>query len=112
MSDRDPQIIIPRYKMIVTYDLLPGDRDSYYQFVMGELVPALQDMKVYMTEAWHTGYGNHPLRMMSFVAEEYTTIQDLLESTRWRELESQLQMYVENYTRKVIEYRRGFQFIR
>ena len=111
MSDDDPQIIVPRYKLIVTYDIRAGNRDQYYQFVMGELVPALQDMGVYMTEAWHTAYGEHPIRMVIFVTEDFETMQDTLTSERFLELEEQLQTYIHNYTRKVVEYDRGFQVI-
>ncbi len=112
MSDYQPEVIVPRYKMIILYDILPTSHDSYFQFVMGEFVPALQEMGVYMTEVWHTGYGDYPLRMTSFVTEDSTVIRDLLESKRWQELEGQFMTYVRNYSRKIVEYRRGFQFTR
>lgn len=111
-SDQNPEIIIPRYKVIVTYDIIPGNQDSYYQFVMGEFVPALQEMGLYMTEAWHTAYGHYPLRMATFVTEDLETIQKTLKDDRWRELEDRFKAYVRNYTRTVIEYRQGFQFLR
>lgn len=105
----DRQVIIPRYKMIITYDIRPGNRDQYYQFVMGELVPAMQSMGVYMTEAWHTAYGSYPIRMVTFVAEDMETLQDMLESSEWTELETKLKMFIENYTMRIVEYRQGFQ---
>ncbi|HEC22322.1 MAG TPA: hypothetical protein ENI95_05330 [Chloroflexi bacterium] len=112
MTPQERGIIIPRYKMIISFDVIPSNHDRYYQFILGEFVPALQEMGVYMTEAWHTAYGDYPLRMASFVTEDLDTLENLLESERWRMLESQLKRYVSNYSRKIVAYRRGFQFVR
>ena len=106
-----PEIIIPRYKLIVSYDIMPGNRDGYYQFVMGEFVPALQERRVYMTEAWHTAYGDRPLRLISFVSEDIDAMIDLLNSDQYAELEERLRVFVKNYRRQVVEYQKGFQFI-
>ncbi len=106
------EIIIPRYKVIVSYDLQPTSQEDYFQFVMGELVPTLQEMGLYMTEAWHTAYGDYPLRMATFVAEDFDTIRDMLQSERWHDLESRFQTFIRNYSFKVVRYRRGFQFVR
>jgi hypothetical protein len=110
--DEDPEVIIPRYKMIISYDVALPTQESYYQFIISELVPAMQEMGVYMTEAWHTAFGAYPLRMAAFVAEDFDTIERMLESDRWQELENQFRAYVRNYSMKVIPYRQGFQFVR
>lgn len=110
-EDEEANVIVPRYKMIVSYDVIPSTQDSYYQFVLGEMVPAMQEMGVYMTEAWHTAYGEYPIRMVTFVAEEADIIYDMLESERWGDLETRLLSFIRNYTRKVVQYRQGFQFI-
>jgi hypothetical protein len=107
----DEEYIIPRYRMIFSYDILPFNRDRYFQFVTTEMVPALQDMGIYMTEAWHTAYGEYPVRMVCFVAEDLDTIEAALESERWFELEGEFKEYVRNYTRKVVAYKQGFQFV-
>lgn len=111
MDSDTHQMIIPRFKLIIQYDILPDARDAYYQFVLGEFVPALQEMGVYMTEAWHTAYGPYPIRMTTFVTEDFATIEELFRSPRWEELETRFLGYVENYTRKVISYRSGFQIV-
>lgn len=111
MVDDEEQTIIPRYKMIITYDIIPATRDVYYQYVLGEFVPALQEMGLFMTEAWHTAYGDHPIRMAIFVAEDMETITEAMESERWEELEGRLLRYVTNYTCKVVPYRQGFQIL-
>ena len=110
-NEENEEVIIPHFKMILSYDVLPNNHDNYYQFILGEMVPAMQEMGVYMTEAWHTAYGEYPIRMVSFVSEEIETINSMLSSERWNDLETRLMSYIRNYSRKVIEYRQGFQFI-
>lgn len=102
---------VPRYKMLVSYNIRPGDNDAYYQFVLGEMVPALQEMGLFMAEAWHTSYGPYPIRLIGFVSEDYETMSDLSSSEEFAQLESKLRKYVSNYSRKVVEFREGFQFL-
>jgi hypothetical protein len=92
------QRIVPRFKILVAYDLDTSDTDSYYQFVMGEFVPAVQAMGLYMLEAWHTAYGSYPIRLIGFVSEDAETIWEAFESDTFRRLEAKL-------------LREGFQFI-
>lgn len=112
MSDDEREVIIPQYKLIISYDVVPSNHEAYFRFIMSELVPTLQGMGVYMTEAWHTAYGDYPLRMSAFVAEDIETIHEMLESERWLELENQFRHYVRNYQVHVVPYRQGFQFVR
>lgn len=103
------QHIIPRFKLILYYDIAPEQLESYYQFVMGELLPGAQEMGLYMFRVFHTAWGNGPLRQAEFVAEELDSVQDALGSDRWEALEKQLQIYVTNYHRKLVRFRPGFQ---
>jgi len=105
--------IIPRYKLMLYYDLATPDVEAYFQFVMSEMVPELQEMGLYLFRAFHTipGQvdGEHPLRQVEYVAEELETIQEVLHSERWCKLEEKLQQYVTNYSRKIVRFRQGFQ---
>ena len=44
----------PRFKLILTYDVQQDMQDTYLQFMLGELVPAVQSLGLQMTGAWHT----------------------------------------------------------
>lgn len=112
MSQPEPSFIVPRYKIIVSYDVLPSNQENYFRFAMNEFIPILQEMGLYMTESWHTAYGDYPLRMAVFVSEDLESIEQLLRSERWQELESRFLTYVNNYSIHVVAYRQGFQFIR
>ena len=102
--------IIPQYKLLMMYDIKGQDLDGYYKYVLGEFVPSVQELGIYMTEAWHTAYGPYPIRLLEFVAENYETIEEALESEEFLTLESKLMEFVTNYSRRVTEFRKGFQF--
>ena len=101
--------IIPRYKLMLFYDLPPGDREEYFQFVMNEMIPAVQEQGLYMFRVFHTLWGDYPLRQAEFVAEDLDTIQLLLASETWKDLEAKLLQHATNYHRKIVRFRPGFQ---
>jgi len=101
--------IIPRYKLMLFYDLKPGDHEAYYQFLMNDFVPAAQRMGLHMGQIYHTLWGDCPLRQAEFVAEDLVTIQSVLASEHWRALEHTLQQHAHNYRRKIVPFRPGFQ---
>lgn len=102
--------IIPRYKLMLFYDPAPTQAETYYHFVMNEMVPTAQDMGLYMFRVFHTLWGqDQPVRQTEFVAEDLETIQAVLESDRWKALETQLEQYCTNYHRKVVPFKPGFQ---
>jgi len=89
-------------KLILTYDILPEALDSYYRFMLGELVPAVQKLGLYMNGAWHTAYGNYPIRLVEFIAEDRATLSAVLDSPAWEQLETRLQEYIFNYRKKIV----------
>ncbi|MEK7324538.1 MAG: hypothetical protein AAB217_04700 [Chloroflexota bacterium] len=97
-------------KVLLSYDIIPETQESYYQFMLGELVPTVQKMGLGMAEAWHTAVGDYPLRLVAFVGETRESVDSVLESEQWEDLESRLQQYVTNYTRRIVPFRNRFQF--
>jgi hypothetical protein len=102
--------IIPQYKLLLCYDIKPGMHSAYYRYVVSEFVPALNDMGIYVSEAWHTAYGEYPLRQVEYVTDSLVTLHDAFESEQWQDLESRLKAFTVHYDRKIIPYKRGFQF--
>jgi hypothetical protein len=105
------QKIVPQYKLMLFYDLPQSNVESYLHFVMTEMVPQVQAHNVLMFQIFHTVWGENgcPLRQAEFVAEDLGTIQDLLDSDDWHDLETKLLTYTTNYRRKVVKFRPGFQ---
>ncbi len=97
-------------KVLLSYDIIPETQESYYQFMLGELVPTVQKMGLGMAEAWHTAVGDYPLRLVAFVGETRESVDSVPESEQWEDLESRLQQYVTNYTRRIVPFRNRFQF--
>jgi hypothetical protein len=100
----------PRVKLLLSYDIISETQQAYYEFILRQFIPRLQAMELAMNEAWHTAYGDYPLRMMAFVAPDKETLNDILHSQEWQELEEQLGQFVTNVRLKVVPYKEGFQF--
>lgn len=107
---QQPIPIIPQYKLLLSYDVKPNLSESYYRYVLGEFVPTLQEMGLYLYMAWHTAYGDYPARHLELVAENWPTINAILRHKRFQQMEAQLKEYTENYSRKLVRYRDNFQF--
>jgi hypothetical protein len=96
-------------KLLLEYEVNLDTTQEYYQFVMGQYVPALQSQGLQMSEAWHTAYGNAPNRLIGFVCADWDTMNALLDSDMWHELNEELEKYVSDLQYKVVPYRGGFQ---
>ena len=99
-----------RVKMLMTYDVVPELQQAYYEFVLGEMIPSAQSMGLVLSEAWHTAYGDYPIRLNGFVARSRQELDRVLASTEWQQLEEKLKRFVEGYQRKIVPFREGFQF--
>ncbi len=102
--------IIPKYKILIAYDILPDQQEVYYRYILGEFVPALRLMGIHMVSAWHTAYGNYPERQVVFVAESWEVIEDAFANPRFKMLEDRLKTYTTGYERKVVAYAEHYQF--
>ncbi len=91
-----------KYKVILSYDILNVESDAYYRFMLGKFVPALQDFGCSEFEAWHTAYGDYPVRLVTFVADSYDAVQDLFATRNWEKLEEKLHEFVTNYNLRIV----------
>jgi hypothetical protein len=97
-------------KLLVTYDVREARQEEYFQYVLGEFVPGVQNLGLHMTEVWHTAYGDYPLRLAGFVAQDYETMVNILNDPTFVGLEDRLKEFVENYERRIVQLRNGFQW--
>jgi hypothetical protein len=105
-----PQTIIPNFKLLVSYDIRPDMVEKYYYYVLKEFVPELENMGLYMFKIWHVAYGDYPIRQLEFVTEDLDTIREIFASDRWETLEGNLKELTTDYERKVVPFRKGYQF--
>ena len=96
-------------KLLMTWDMVPGREQEYFEFLVREFVPGLQRLGVQPTEAWYTTYGEGPQMLAGFVAENHEVMQEALETDDWESLKAKLFDYVTNFNSKVVRATGGFQ---
>ena len=89
-------------KLIMSWDILPGREQEYFEFVVREWVPGIQRLGLEPTDAWFTMYGNHPQIIAGAQIEEQKELTSLLDSTEWLALTERLLNFVTDFTYKVV----------
>ena len=98
-----------RQKLLLSYNIIPQRHEEYMQFAMNILVPNLQRIGLENEWVWHTAWGDYPIRLIVFVAEE-ADMREAMASDTWEQMESRLKDFVSDYSRRVVPYLSGFQF--
>jgi hypothetical protein len=96
-------------KLLMTWDILPGQAQEYFEFIVREFLPGMQKLGVEPTDAWYTAYGEGPQIMVGGVASGVEAMDKFLASREWQEISEKLMNFVENFSFKVIRARSGFQ---
>lgn len=96
-------------KLLMTWDILPGREQEYFEFLVRDFIPALQNLGMEPSDAWYTMYGDQPQIMAAAQMDTMTALHNILESSDWDNLTGRLLDYVENYDFKVVQARSGFQ---
>ena len=96
-------------KLLMTWDILPGREQEYFEFVVRDFIPGMQRLGLEPSDAWFTMYGDQPQIMAAAQMSTFNSLQRVLNSTEWKNLTQQLLDYVENYEFKVVQARSGFQ---
>ncbi len=96
-------------KLLMTWDIVPGREQEYFEFVVREFVPGMQRLGITPTEAWYTTYGKRPQILTGGVTETMKAMQEALTTEDWQRLREQLMEYVTNFDFKVVGATGGFQ---
>lgn len=96
-------------KLILTWDILPGQEQEYFEFVVRDFIPSIQRLGMEPSDAWFTMYGDQPQIMAAAQMPDMEALEDALDSNEWEDLTERLLEYVENFDYKVVEARSGFQ---
>jgi hypothetical protein len=96
-------------KLLMTWDVLPGREQEYFEFMAGEFVPGMQRLGIRPTEAWYTTYGQRPQMLTGGVTESLRAMRRALATEEWRQLRDRLMEYVTNFSWKVVQATGGFQ---
>jgi hypothetical protein len=93
----------------MTWDITPGREQEYFEFVVREFIPQVQQLGMELKDAWLTMYGDQPQIMASAQMADLPAMQGVLDSKEWQGLVNRLLDYVENYQIKVVPAKAGFQ---
>jgi hypothetical protein len=96
-------------KLLMTWDILPGREEDYFEFHIRKFVPALEGLGVALSEAWLTVYGEQPRLMAEAQLPNLGQARQMLISNEWGSLGAEMDELVENFDYKVISNRSGFQ---
>jgi hypothetical protein len=93
----------------MTWDITPGREQEYFEFVVREFIPQVQQLGMELKDAWLTMYGDQPQIMASAQMADLPAMQGILDSKEWQGLVNRLLDYVENYSYKIVPAKSGFQ---
>lgn len=89
-------------KLLMSWDILPGQEQTHFEFAMQTFAPELMKLGWQPTEAWYTLYGDGPQILTGGIAEDVDKMREILESSEWEDLRGQLLEYVTNFKYKVV----------
>jgi hypothetical protein len=108
-STRDGERVGMAVKLLMTWDIVEGREQEYFEFVIREFVPGMQKLGIRPTEAWYTTYGQRPQILTGGMTDNLQVMQDALSTDDWERLKDKLMEFVTNFDLKVIQATGGFQ---
>lgn len=97
-------------KLLLVYNIKPNREAEYFRYVLGEMLPNLQSMGLYMVGGWHTAYGDYPMRLLEFRADSEPELKQILTSPEWEEAKDKLLKLIRDYEERIVPARNSFQF--
>jgi hypothetical protein len=98
------------FKIIMSWDIAPEHEQDYFEFVVREFLPGVQNLGFEINEAWATVYGNRPQIQVGAVMPSRQSLFHAIGSASWGEIHSRLLEYVTNYQQKIVPALTRFQF--
>lgn len=96
-------------KLMMTWDILPGREEEYFEFHIRKFMPTLEKMGLILHEAWLTQYGDYPRLTVEALIPNLRRAQNILGSDEWDDLGLLLHDMVENFDYKLIPNRTRWQ---
>jgi hypothetical protein len=98
------------YKLLITYDYLPGREMAYRRFMINQWLPAMQTLGLEPLELYHTMWGAYPLRLVVMHAADAKILHDALHSGEWDFWWKRLHRFVNNSDFCIVPAQDWFQF--
>jgi hypothetical protein len=89
-------------KLLMSWDIRPGQEQTYFEFAMQTFAPAMMKMGWQPTEAWYTLYGEGPQILTAGVTDTSEKMREILDSSEWEDLKKRLLELVTNFQYKIV----------
>ncbi len=96
-------------KLLMTWDIVPGQEQAYVDFNARVFVPQLMKFGLRPVDSWFTLWGHAPQVTVGWVADDVAVIEKALASEAWAELLAELGHYVAHFRYKVVPFTGLFQ---
>ncbi len=97
------------FKLLLSWDILPGREQEYFEFVVREFIPGIQALGLKPSDAWLTIYGDQPQILTSMQSNSLNSLNNVISSQEWDSMIAKLLDYVENLDIKTVKAKPGFQ---
>jgi hypothetical protein len=97
------------FKLLLSWDILPGREQEYFEFVVREFIPGIQSLGLEPSDAWLTIYGEQPQILTGVKVSNLNSLNEVLSSQEWDSMLVKLLDYVENLEVKTVRSKPGFQ---
>lgn len=97
-------------KLILSWDIIPGREQEYFEFVVREFIPGVQRLGFNLTDAWATVFGGQPQILVGAISDTREQMTEILDAPEWLDLQLKLAAMIENYHQKIVTAKDGFQF--
>jgi len=97
------------FKLLLSWDILPGREQEYFEFVVREFIPGIQALGLEPSDAWLTIYGDHPQILTGVQVKNLNSLNTVMVSQEWDQMITKLLDYVDNLQIKTVKVKPGFQ---
>ncbi len=97
------------FKLLLSWDILPGREQEYFEFVVREFIPGIQALGLEPSDAWLTIYGDQPQILTGMKISSLNLLNNAIASQEWDGMIVKLLDYVENLEIKTVKAKPGFQ---
>jgi len=95
-------MVTPSYRILLTYSIQRGQHELYFNYMIREFVPTLNELNIKMKWAWHVYGQNQPHRHIEFICQDQETLRTALQSSAFQHAEEKLRSYTSTYKRKIV----------
>jgi hypothetical protein len=97
------------FKLLLSWDILPGREQEYFEFVVREFIPGIQALGLEPSDAWLTIYGDHPQILTGVQVSSLSSLDSVMTSEEWDLMIAKLLDFVDNLEIKKVKSKPGFQ---